>query len=277
MLGRLRTDFGWWVLLLAGCGGMLPPPPPPKMRTAPAATPAPAAPEITKPGGPQAPRGPNSAPDHFQVKFATTKGDFIVDVHRHWAPLGADRFYQLVKDGYYDGNKFFRVAQDPKIIQFGLNGNPEITKKWRSANIPDDQRTKSNTRGTVAFAAQQSPNTRTTQLFINTGDNSAGLDGQNFAPFGVVIEGLEEAVDAITDEYGQEPDQQYITQIGNTYLDERFPNLDYIITARVVDDTAAPAEGKKADDSETKQTKTEPTPDKPADPAPEEQKSPDGQ
>lgn len=248
MLGRMRTKFGWWMLLLAGCGQILPPPPPPKMRTAAPAAAAPATPDISKPGASKAPRGPNSAPDHFKVKFVTSKGDFIVSVHREWAPHGVDRFYELIKEGYYDGNKFFRVAKNPKIVQFGLNGNPDITKKWQTASIPDDKRVQTNIRGTLAFAASMQPNSRTTQLFINIGDNSQGLDGQNFAPFAMVIDGLEQTVDKITDEYGEEPNQGAIGQVGNTYLDERYPNLDYIITARILDAETPSEEDKKAEE-----------------------------
>lgn len=256
MLGHV-SRCGWIVLLLAGCGGMLPPPPPPKLRTAPAA-PAPA-PEVSKGGKSDVPRGPNSAPDHFQVKFTTTKGDFVVAVHRHWAALAADQFYQLVKAGYYDGNKFFRVAANPQIVQFGLNGDPEITAKYQGKGIPDESRTKSNVRGTLVFAKSQAPNSRTTQLFINRGDNSAGLDSQGFAPFGQVISGMEEAVDNITDEYSDEsghgPDQGTIMRAGNAYLDERFPNLDNIIKATIIepgdksDDESKDEPAEKSDDT----------------------------
>lgn len=266
MLGSLRTSFGWWMLLLAGCGQILPPPPPPKMRTAAPAA-APATPDIPKPGASKAPRGPNSAPDHFKVKFVTSKGDFTVSVHREWAPNGVDRFYELIKEGFYDGNKFFRVAKSPKIVQFGLNGNPDITKKWQTATIPDDKRVQSNIRGTLAFAASMQPNSRTTQLFINTGDNSQGLDGQNFAPFAVIVDGLEETVDKITDEYGEEPNQGAIGQVGNTYLDERYPNLDYIITARILDGNDVPGDRQKAEEK-SENSKAEPTKEKTSDAAP---------
>lgn len=240
---RLRS-YGWLVLLLVGCDGILPPPPPPKTRTAPA-LPATTSESNSKPSS--VPRGPDSAPEHFKVKFETSKGDVVVDVHRHWAGHAADRFYQLVKEGYYDGNRFFRVAANPKIVQFGLNGDPEITAKYLEKGIPDEPRTQSNVRGTLAFAKSSQPNSRTTQLFINTGDNSQGLDQQGFAPFGKIIEGLEEAVDQITNEYGEEPNQGTIMQAGNTYLEARFPNLDYIIKATIlspdgkpVDEAAAP-------------------------------------
>lgn len=209
------------------------------MRTAPAA-PAPVADEKPDGKASNVPRGPDSAPEHFKVKFATTKGDFVVDVHRHWAALAADQFYQLVKAGYYDGNKFFRVASNPDIVQFGLNGDPAVTAKYQGKGIQDEPRTKSNVRGTLVFAKSSAPNSRTTQLFINRGDNSQGLDSQGFAPFGRIVEGLEEAVDNITDEYGEQPDQRAISQAGNVYLDERFPNLDHIIKATVVGDEKKP-------------------------------------
>jgi peptidyl-prolyl cis-trans isomerase A (cyclophilin A) len=267
MSGCLGSRWGWFVLLLAGCGQMLPPPPPPKMRTAPAAAaPAPIKPDL--PGKSAVPRGPNSAPDHFQVKFATTKGDFVVDVHRHWAPLGADQFYQLVKAGYFDGNKFFRVASNPQIVQFGLNGDPAVTAKYQGKGIPDEPRTQSNVRGTLAFAKSSAPNSRTTQLFINRGDNSQGLDSQGFAPFGRIIEGMEDAVDNITEEYGEEPQQQVIAQAGNTYLDDRFPNLDYIIKATIVGDAEKPDAAPKEESTE----KTEDAKKEEPDAKPEEKK-----
>lgn len=256
------------------------------MRTAPAAAAPAPTPDIVKPGTSSAPRGPNSAPEHFKVKFATSKGDFVVNVHREWAPNGVDRFYELVESGYYDGNKFFRVVSSPKIAQFGMNGNPELTKKWQAAAIQDDKRVQSNTRGTLAFAATGQPNSRTCQLFLNTGDNSAGLDPQNFAPFAVVTEGLESTVDQITDEYGQEPDQRAISEVGNTYLDERYPNLDYIITARVIEGKTPAADGAKPEEKPA-EPKAEPAPAaandappadaKPSENQPEEKKADGGQ
>jgi len=230
-----------------------------------------------KPPGPAAPRGPNSAPEHFKVKLATTKGDVLVDVHRHMAPLAADQFYKLVKEGFYDGCKFFRVATNPAIVQFGMNGDPAMNQKYQATGIPDEPRSASNVRGTLVFAKSSQPNSRTTQLFINRGDNSTGLDSQGFAPFGRVVEGLEEVVDAITDEYAEQPDQQAIGQVGNTYLDERFPNLDYIVTATIVGDDAKPvAEPAEKEPAEKKpeapaeQTKDEAPPEKAA-----EEKQPD--
>jgi peptidyl-prolyl cis-trans isomerase A (cyclophilin A) len=239
--------FGWLLLVFVGCEGVLPPPPPPRMRTAPATTPTTtSAASVPKPSGPPAPRGPNSAPEQFKVKFETSQGDIVVDVHRHLTPLGVDRFYQLVQEGYFDGNKFFRVVSQErlKIVQFGMNGDPARTRKYQEQGIADEPRIDSNVRGTIVFAKSQQPNSRTTQLFINRGDNSAALDGQGFAPFGRIVEGMEEVVDKINDEYGEEPQQSAIGQVGNTYLDDRYPNLDYIVKATVIE-----ADGKPVDSS----------------------------
>jgi peptidyl-prolyl cis-trans isomerase A (cyclophilin A) len=171
-----------------------------------------------------------TAPETFQAKFETTKGEFIVEVTREWSPNGADRFFNLVKNGLYDGCRFFRVVEG-FIVQFGINGNPEVSKIWRSANIPDDKRGQSNQPGTVTFATA-GPNTRTTQLFINFGNNSF-LDSQGFTPFGKVSKGIE-VVEAITSEYGERPNQGQIQTRGNEYLTEQFPNMDYIKTASIV-------------------------------------------
>jgi peptidyl-prolyl cis-trans isomerase A (cyclophilin A) len=223
--------WGWVLLILSGCYGVLPPPPLPQTKTAPPlAQKAPSA-DV------KAPRGPDSAPDVFQVKFDTSRGEFIVDVHRDWAPVAADHFYQLVKAGYYDNNRFFRIAGSPHIVQWGLNGDPSITGKYQQKGIPDEPRIVSNTPGTIAFAKAQAPNSRTTQLFINIGDNSAGLDSQGFAPFGKVVEGMD-VVEQLNDEYGEQPNQQMIGQLGNSYLNDRFPNLDYINAATLVSDAA---------------------------------------
>lgn len=176
------------------------------------------------------------APAVFRAKIETTKGDFVIEVHRDWAPKGADRFYNLVKNGYYDNNRFFRVIAG-FMAQFGLNGDPKVTAAWREAAIQDDRPTKSNTRGMVSFA-MAGPNTRTTQLFINYGDNSR-LDGQGFAPFGQVMTGME-IVDKLYSGYGEGaprgsgPSQQRIMQEGNTYLEKDFPKLDYIKKAALV-------------------------------------------
>jgi peptidyl-prolyl cis-trans isomerase A (cyclophilin A) len=171
------------------------------------------------------------APATFKVNFDTTAGPFVVEVTRAWAPKGADRFYNLVKHGYYNENRFFRVVPG-FIVQFGLYGDPKVQAFWRDANIADDPVTQSNKRGTLVFAKTSMPNTRTTQLFINFGDNSASLDRQGFAPFGTVISGME-AVDKINAEYGQTPDQGLIQSQGNAYLNKQFPKLDYIKSATI--------------------------------------------
>ncbi len=175
------------------------------------------------------------APATYKVKFDTSKGSFVVEVHRDWAPNGADRFYNLVKNGFYNDARFFRVISG-FMVQFGINGNPQISKVWRDANIKDDPVKASNKRGMITFATA-GPDTRTTQVFINFGDN-AGLDDQGFAPFGQVISGME-VVDALYAEYGEGapqgagPDQGLVQSQGNAYLKKDFPKLDYIKTATI--------------------------------------------
>ena len=176
----------------------------------------------TKPAGP--------APDVFRVKLDTTKGPVIVEVHRSWAPQGADRFYELVQNKVYDDAAFFRVVKG-FVVQFGIPANPQVAAHWHALTIPDDPVKEPNARGTLTFATS-GPNTRTTQLFINLGDNSRSLDPQGFSPFGRVVEGMD-VVDKINGEYGETPDQQQIETQGNDYLKANFPNLDYIKTARV--------------------------------------------
>ena len=171
-----------------------------------------------------------TAPDTFQVLFDTSKGEFTVDVTRAWAPKGADRFFNLVKNGYYDNCRFFRVVKG-FMVQFGINGDPQLNNVWRVSQFEDDRKKESNKRGTITFA-HAGPNSRTTQLFINYADNSF-LDAQGFPPFGQVTRGME-VVDAINDEYGENPDQRRIQLEGNQYLDSAFPNLDYIKSAIIV-------------------------------------------
>ncbi len=179
-----------------------------------------------------------TAPNEYKVKFETTAGDFTAKIHRDWAPQGADRFYNLVKIGYYDNIAFFRVI-DGFMAQFGLHGNPDITAKWRNARIDDDPVKESNTRGRLTFATA-GPNTRTTQLFINFGNN-ASLDRQGFAPFGEIVDGGMEVVDKIHSGYGEGaprgrgPSQSKIQQEGNEYLKQGFPELDYIKSATIVE------------------------------------------
>jgi peptidyl-prolyl cis-trans isomerase A (cyclophilin A) len=169
------------------------------------------------------------APDVFEVKFATTKGDFVVQVTRAWAPLGADRFYNLVRHGFYNDASFFRIVPG-FVVQFGLGGDPAVNKVWETATIKDDAVTQSNRPGYLVFATA-GPNTRTTQLFINLGNN-AGLDGQGFAPFGVVTSGMD-VVQKLYSGYGERPDQHAITTQGKAYIDKNFPNIDSIKTATV--------------------------------------------
>lgn len=164
------------------------------------------------------------APETFDVKFTTTKGDFVVQVNRSWAPLGADRFYNLVKHGYFNGAAFFRVVPG-FVVQFGLSADPAVNRAWHAANIKDDPVKQSNRPGTLTFATA-GPNTRTTQLFINLGNNAA-LDNQGFAPFGQVTSGTD-VVQKIYSGYGERPDQGQITNQGKAYLDKNFPNLDTI-------------------------------------------------
>jgi peptidyl-prolyl cis-trans isomerase A (cyclophilin A) len=169
------------------------------------------------------------APATFKAKFDTSVGPFVVEVHRDWAPQGADRFYNLVKNGFYDGARFFRVM--PKfMVQFGIHGDPSVQKPWRNANIPDDPVKQSNKRGHVSFATA-GPNSRTTQIFINFKDN-AFLDTSGFAPFGQVVTGME-AVDKINARHGQSPDQARIQAQGDAYLTKAFPNLDYVTKATI--------------------------------------------
>lgn len=176
------------------------------------------------------------APDVFNVQFTTTKGDFVVEVTRAWAPLGADRFYNLVKHGFFTDAAFFRVVPG-FIVQFGLSADPGVNKVWHSANIKDDPVTQSNRPGTITFATA-GPNTRTTQLFINFGNN-APLDRQGFSPFGRVTSGID-VVQKLYAGYGEQPDQGSITALGKAYLDKNFPKIDSIQSAKIV--SPAPAQ-----------------------------------
>jgi len=183
------------------------------------------------------------APEMFKAQFITTKGDFIVEVHRDWAPNGADRFYNLVKSGFFTDAAFFRVVPG-FIVQFGLSAKPAVNKAWESANIKDDPVKVGNKRGNVVFASRApTPNTRSTQLFVNFKDNSP-LDVQGFAAIGTVIEGMD-VVDRIYSGYGDTPDQGAITSEGKAYLDKNFPKLDSIKTARVLPGAAATPATKK--------------------------------
>ncbi len=176
------------------------------------------------------------APESFKARFETSKGSFTVEVTRSLAPNGADRFYNLVRAGYFTDVEFFRVISG-FMCQFGIHGNPKVMAAWREARIPDEPVKGSNTRGAITFA-KAGPNTRTTQLFINLVDN-ARLDGMGFSPFGKVIEGMD-LVDQIYSGYGEcapqglGPDQGRTQQEGNAYLKKEFPKLDYIKTAVIL-------------------------------------------
>jgi cyclophilin family peptidyl-prolyl cis-trans isomerase len=186
---------------------------------------------------PNAPEMNRRAPDLFRVKLKTSKGTILLEIHRDWSPLGADRFYNLVRAGYYDQARFFRVISG-RWAQFGIHGDPKISNVWRSQTIPDDPRRQTNLRGTVAYAFAI-PNGRTTQLFINLRDNSATHDPEPFVPIGRVAEGMEVA-DALYADYGESAGggirankQQHLFDEGNSYLKREFPRLDFIIRAMV--------------------------------------------
>ena len=177
-----------------------------------------------------------TAPDVFQARFETSKGDFVIQVRREWSPNGADRFYNLVANGFYDDVRFFRVVAG-FMAQFGIHGDPAVAAAWRGQPIPDDPVMQSNTRGFVTYA-MGGPNTRTTQIYINYGDNSR-LDEMGFSPFGEVVEGMD-VVDAIHSGYGEGaprgsgPAQGEIQSRGNEYLSADFPDLDFVMRAMIV-------------------------------------------
>jgi len=178
------------------------------------------------------------APDKFGVRLETSKGVVVLEIHREWAPHGADRFYDLVRQGYYDEARFFRVVAG-RWAQFGIHGDPRVSARWRGRTIPDDPRRESNRRGTIAYAFAV-PGGRTTQVFVNLRDNSATLDAQGFAPFGRVIEGMD-VIDALNAEYGETAGggirggkQEPLFAGGNEYLAREFPRLDFIRRARIV-------------------------------------------
>ena len=228
------------VAAMAGCDPAKPAPS--------AASPAGQAPPPPLP--PQPPSGPvdpkldpsnpvfkAKAPDVFRARFLTTKGEFDVRVTRAWAPHGADHFYALVKAGFYNDLRFFRVVPN-FMAQFGIHGDPRVAAKFSNWNIPDDPRVQSNVRGMLVYAKTNNPNSRSTQLFINFKDN-VNLDGQGFAPFGTVVEGLS-VVDSLYSGYGEGapsglgPEQGRAQAEGNAYLRASFPKLDFIKTARLV-------------------------------------------
>ena len=169
------------------------------------------------------------APDTYKVKLDTSKGPFVIEVHRSWAPLGADHFYSLVKSGFYNDVRFFRVVPN-FMVQFGMNGDPKV-QSAHNTTIKDDPAKESNKRGYVTFAKTGAPNSRSTQIFINFKDN-AFLDAQGFAPIGQVVSGMD-IVDKINAEYREQPNQNEIRASGNAYLTREFPKLDYVKTATI--------------------------------------------
>ncbi len=183
--------------------------------------------------------GHHQSPEVFRAKFETTAGNFVVEVHREWAPHSADRFYSLVQSKYYDDSRFFRVVSG-RWVQFGINGNPKIAQKQRKVTISDDTLKQHNTSGYVAFS-NTGPNTRSTQVYINLGDNSARNDGEaGFAPFGKVVEGMG-VVEKLYSGYGEHSGggmraghQDEMFEGGNAYLDREFPKLDKLIRATIV-------------------------------------------
>lgn len=180
------------------------------------------------------------APETFQVEFETTKGSFTIEVTRKWSPVGADHFHALVKKRFYNDCGFFRNV-DGFMVQFGINGDPEVQTKNRGT-IKDDPVVASNQRGMITYAKTGAPNSRSTQLFINFGNNSF-LDGQGFSPFGRVIKGMD-VVDSLNNEYGERPNQGQIQTRGNEYLKSAFPRLDYIKSAKIVGDEESSADKK---------------------------------
>lgn len=241
-LGAAAT-FSWSAFAQAPATKQPTPAPKPATGTA---TKAPAAkapvakappPDILKPNTWKA-----TAPATFKAKLATSKGDVIVEVTRAWAPLGADRFYNLVRSGYLNGCSFFRVLPG-FVVQFGINPRPDVAQAWQNADLNDEPVKTSNKRGTLVYA-RATINTRSTQLFINLGDNAQldTMDGYGFPPFGQVVEGMD-VVDKIFAGYQQLPDQGQIFNQGDTYLKRNFPNMDRIVTASIVPATplAAPA------------------------------------
>ena len=177
-----------------------------------------------------------TAPATYTVNFDTSVGSFVVTVHRDWAPHGADRFYNLVKNGFFNNVRFFRAIPN-FMVQFGIHGDPEVSKVWRNARLPVDKVTQSNKRGFITYAMGGTPDTRTTQVFINFRDNS-NLDAMGFAPFGEVTSGMD-VVDKIFTGYGegaprgQGPDQMRVQSEGNAYLMKSFPKMDYIKSATI--------------------------------------------
>lgn len=239
----MRASLPWILvcLSLASCSKTDPEP------TKPAATTSAASPAAPGASGPSAhtlhpdlldpSKATAKAPDVFKAKFQTTKGDFVVEVHRDWAPNGADRFFNLVQMGFYDDTRFFR-AIDGFMVQWGISGDPMVSAKWMNSNVPDDPVKEGNVRGNITFAMSSAPNSRSTQVFVNLVDNK-NLDGMRFCSFGKVVSGMD-VVDSLYKGYGEGapggagPSQGGIQMQGNTYLDAKFPKLDQIKHAEIV-------------------------------------------
>jgi peptidyl-prolyl cis-trans isomerase A (cyclophilin A) len=182
---------------------------------------------------------PTQAPPKFYAKFETTKGDFVMEVVRDWAPKGADRFFELLQEKYYDGSRFFRVRPG-FIVQFGIHKDPKVSELWRQLKLPDDPVVQKNTKGFVSYA-MAGPASRTTQVFINLADNSKSLDGRAFAPFARVVEGMD-VVEKLYASYGEVqalggggPDTQKIEAMGEEYLERSYSRLDKINRASIVE------------------------------------------
>jgi peptidyl-prolyl cis-trans isomerase A (cyclophilin A) len=249
------------VALLAGCKSKEPASETKPAETAKTETPAPTAPPAeTKPAAPEAAPAPTAAsapapkpgnllkpttlqekaPDKYEVKFTTTRGDFTVQVTRAWSPLGADRFYNLVKAHFYDDGAFFRVVPG-FVVQFGISAKPAVSAAWKHTEFADDPVTQTNKRGALSFATA-GPNTRTTQIFINLKDNPR-LDGMGFSPFAVVEGNGMNVVEMMYEGYGDAagPNQDQIEKQGTPYLKKGWPKLDYIVSATIVEAPAAAA------------------------------------
>jgi peptidyl-prolyl cis-trans isomerase A (cyclophilin A) len=244
------------IVLLATGTVMLAQTPPPTKSAAPAAKPAAPvakAPAVNPLLHPETLKA--KAPDSFKVKFTTTHGDFVVEVHRDWSPLGADRFYNLVKNRFFTNAAFFRIVPN-FIVQFGMAPDPKVGAAWENATIKDDpmKATVHNTKGTLVYAKPEMPaNARTTQLFINIGDNTRSLDPQGFSPFAEVTEGMD-IVLGLYSGYGERPDQGHITAEGKAYLDKNFPKLDMVKSAVILPAEGAAAPAMKSTAPATKST-----------------------
>lgn len=222
----------WFVtvgsIFLAGCGSA-----PSHVKNDPPITKAPAI--ASTDSDIQLTSGGDDTKEDYKVKFETTAGDFVLQIHRDWAPLGAERFHELVAAGFYDDCKFFRVVQSPNpfMVQFGINGDPKVMDKWRDEKIKDDPVRKSNKKGYITFATS-GKDSRTTQVFINYTANNF-LDNQGFAPFGEVLEGMD-VVEKLFSGYGEAPSKQQgrIQTEGNKFLEASYPKLDSIKKATIV-------------------------------------------